>query len=923
MPDGSRRRPPSSSPAGRTITYGELDALSDRLRDRLAAWAWPRRSRRLLPAQVDRRRRHDLRHPEGRRRLRAGRPERARRAQRLHPAQLRGDGRRRRERASPSSCAPSSRRSARRRRCCVARRRRRRRAAARRARRARTRRRRAAGARRVAAGAGRPRLHPLHLGLDRQAQGRDAVARERARASSTGAPRCSSRRADDRFSSHAPFHFDLSILDIYVCAQARRDARADRRGPRQGPAAARAADRRRAASRSGTRRRRSSRCSRSTASCERHDYSRAARWCSSPARSSRSSTCARCTTLLPAAALLQSLRPDRDERLHLLRGAAAGSRASARRRIPIGKVCSHLRGARRRRARRDVPRGEEGELCIARPRRDAGLLEPARADRARRSSTDADGSRAGTGPATSSPRTPTATTPICGRRDRMVKRRGYRVELGEIEAGLYRHPTIKEAAVVALADEEAGVQHQRVPELPREQAPVADRAEALLRREPAALHDSRRVHVARRAAEDLDRQDRLPAPEGAGADGLPLTDEQKLLRDSIVQLRARRAQRTTSSSAIATRRSRASCGSKCAEIGLQGLPVPEEYGGSGARPARPARSRSRRSATAAATAASCSRSARTCSPASCRSGSTAARRRSERYLPGLCDGTLIGAHAMTEPDSGSDAFAMRTRAERDGDGWRLNGTKTFISNGPVADVVVVFAVTDPAKGYHGGVTRVPGRARHARASAPARSSRRWACAPRRSASSCSTTCCVPDDAVLGSVGGGADACSRTAMDWERTLPVRRARRHDGAAARDARSRYARTRTQFGQAIGKFQAVSHKIADMKVQLEAARLLVYRTASRLDRVAQRRRSTRRSPSSSSASRSSRPRSTRCRSTAATASWPSTRSSARCATRSAHDLLGHLARCSATSSRAGSGCRRTLVGGRRRDPAAPRPW
>src|SRR4029453_13031909 len=76
----------------------------------------------------------------------------------------------------------------------------------------------------------------------------------------------------------------------------------------------------------------------------------------------------------------------------------------------------------------------------------------------------------------------------------------------------------------------------------------------------------------------------------------------------------------------------------------------------------------------------------------------------KRYLPGLCDGTLIGVHAMTEPGSGSDAFALRTKAERNGNGFRINGTKTFISNGPIADLVIVFAMTDASKGYYGGVT---------------------------------------------------------------------------------------------------------------------------------------------------------------------------------------------------------------------------
>ena len=76
----------------------------------------------------------------------------------------------------------------------------------------------------------------------------------------------------------------------------------------------------------------------------------------------------------------------------------------------------------------------------------------------------------------------------------------------------------------------------------------------------------------------------------------------------------------------------------------------------------------------------------------------------QRWLGGLCRGEMVGAHAITEPDSGSDTFAMRLRAERDGAGWRLSGSKTFISNGPEADLVVVVAITDADKRFHGGVT---------------------------------------------------------------------------------------------------------------------------------------------------------------------------------------------------------------------------
>ncbi len=202
-----------------------------------------------------------------------------------------------------------------------------------------------------------------------------------------------------------------------------------------------------------------------------------------------------------------------------------------------------------------------------------------------------------------------------------------------------------------------------------------------------------------------------------------------------------------------------------------------------------------------------------------------------RYLMGLCDGTLIGAHAITEPNSGSDTFAMRLRADRDGDGWRLTGTKTFVSNGPVADVNVVFAVTDSEKGFYGGVTAfliergLPGFS-------PGQKFAKMGLRTSPVGELVFDGAHVGEDAVLGTVGGGAGVFG-TAMDWERSLLVAA---HLGTMERllETSVEYARSRSQFGQSIGKFQGVAHKIADMKVRLEAARLLTYRTASRLDRT-----------------------------------------------------------------------------------------
>lgn len=270
---------------------------------------------------------------------------------------------------------------------------------------------------------------------------------------------------------------------------------------------------------------------------------------------------------------------------------------------------------------------------------------------------------------------------------------------------------------------------------------------------------------------------------------------------------------------------------KCGDLRLQGLPVDERYGGRGADPLTTA-------IALEALAYGChdgglvfaiSAHLLACVVPVWKHGSDGLKR---RYLPGLCDGSLVAANGMTEPTSGSDAFSsMSMTAERDGNGFRLTGTKTLISNAPVADVAVVYAMTDPSKGYHGGVTaflidmETPG----------------IAAGPRFEKMSLRTTemgelilegVLVPDEAVIGPVGAGALLFSQS-MEWERICLVAG---HIGKMEwlLETAIKRARTRKSFGQKIGKFQAVSHRIADMKVRLEAARWLTYKAAWRLDKA-----------------------------------------------------------------------------------------
>ena len=163
----------------------------------------------------------------------------------------------------------------------------------------------------------------------------------------------------------------------------------------------------------------------------------------------------------------------------------------------------------------------------------------------------------------------------------MVKRRGYRVELGEIEAGLYRHPAVEEAAVVACADEAAGVRIGAFVSCRDDEAAVTDRDEALLRGKPAALHDSRPILVGRRVAENVDGQGRLPAAEGTCLNGLRVFRGTTRCCATTSSASRRPCSTTMSWRAIATRSFPARCGRSAAKSASRGLPVPEEFGGSG------------------------------------------------------------------------------------------------------------------------------------------------------------------------------------------------------------------------------------------------------------------------------------------------------------------------------------------------------
>jgi alkylation response protein AidB-like acyl-CoA dehydrogenase len=302
------------------------------------------------------------------------------------------------------------------------------------------------------------------------------------------------------------------------------------------------------------------------------------------------------------------------------------------------------------------------------------------------------------------------------------------------------------------------------------------------------------------------------------------TDEQWLLRDTIVQFaQGELGQDRRNGDG---RFSRAAW-RQCADLGLQGLPVPAEYGGAGASALTIALALEALGYGCVDNGLIFSLGAHmwACETPLARFGSPEQKR---RYLPGLCDGSVIAAQGMTEPQGGSDAFNMRTRAERRGDGYVLSGTKAFVTNAPEADLFLVFAVSDPALGFAGISGFLVERGTPGLLVGPTAHKMGLQGSPM--AELVLDGCEVAEDQMLGRPGAGI-AIFSSSMDWERGFILAGS---VGTMQRQLERciAYARARKQFGRPIAEFQAVSHRIADMKVRLETARALLYRYATLVD-------------------------------------------------------------------------------------------
>jgi len=258
------------------------------------------------------------------------------------------------------------------------------------------------------------------------------------------------------------------------------------------------------------------------------------------------------------------------------------------------------------------------------------------------------------------------------------------------------------------------------------------------------------------------------------------------------------------------------------ELGLMGVTIPEQWGGSGMDQTSYAVAMEEVSAACASVGVTMSaHNSLVCDPL-LRFGTDEQK---ERWLKPLAQGKKIGCYALSEPGTGSDAANQTTTCEPDGDGWILNGTKNFITNGPIADVIIVFAMHDKSLGYK-GITAFVVDMDHDGVSCGAKEHKLGI-----KGSPCSSVtfedCRVGADAMLGALGQGFKVAMST-LDGGRIGIAAQAIGIAREAYEEA-LQYSTERHAFGGPICNLQAIQHKLADMATDLDAARLLTYRAAA----------------------------------------------------------------------------------------------
>jgi isovaleryl-CoA dehydrogenase len=260
-------------------------------------------------------------------------------------------------------------------------------------------------------------------------------------------------------------------------------------------------------------------------------------------------------------------------------------------------------------------------------------------------------------------------------------------------------------------------------------------------------------------------------------------------------------------------------------LGLHGITVEEDYGGAGLGYLAHCVAMEEVSRASAAVGLSYGAHSNLCVNQIRRNGNEAQKR---TYLPKLISGEHVGALAMSEPGAGSDVVSMRTRADRKGDRYILNGSKMWITNGPLADTLVIYAKTDRTAGARGITAFIIEKG--FKGFSPAQKLDKLGMRGSDTSELLFEDCEVPEENVLGAVGNGVNVLM-SGLDYERVV-LAAGPLGIMQACMDVVIPYTHDRQQFGQPIGRFQLVQAKLADMYVTMNAAKAYVYAVARACD-------------------------------------------------------------------------------------------
>ncbi len=266
---------------------------------------------------------------------------------------------------------------------------------------------------------------------------------------------------------------------------------------------------------------------------------------------------------------------------------------------------------------------------------------------------------------------------------------------------------------------------------------------------------------------------------------------------------------------------------KMGRYGMMGVPIPKEYGGAGGDNISYAITVEELSRVCGSTGVICSAHTSLCAWPLLAYGT---EEQKQKYLIPVAKGEKLGAFGLTEPNAGTDAGSQQTRAVDRGDYWELNGSKVFITNGGYADVYIIMAMTDKAKGTRGGISSFIVEKGYPGFSIGKTEDKMGICAS-------STTelifqnCMVPKENLLGHVGEGFKVAMST-LDGGR-IGIAAQALGIAQGAFDVTVNYMKARKQFGRSISQFQALQFEMADMRTRIDAARLLIYNAADMKDR------------------------------------------------------------------------------------------